>query len=105
MVSIIAGLAVAGIAFFIALYKRRTGWHWFALTAIAFALSWMLSAAGLYIAGVHLPFAVVDKELAGFVGVLTGIVIVAILIFVPQRPRRHSVTLEARSRPEQTETR
>jgi hypothetical protein len=95
MISAIAGLVVAVMAFGIALYKGRTGWHWFLLTLSAFAALWGMSAFGLYLAGVHQSLASADKHLGSFVGALTAAVIVAVLIAVPYRPRRHSVSFEA----------
>ncbi len=95
MVSIIAGVLVAGSAFGVALYKGRTGWHWFVATLFAFSTLWVMSAAALYLAGMHPPFALVDTDLAAFVGGLTAIVVLIILVAVPQRPRSHTASVAA----------
>jgi hypothetical protein len=93
MVSVIAALAVAICAFALALLKGRTGWHWFILTLFAFAALWVMSALALYLAGIHTSFALADKELAEFVGGLTAIVVLVILLSVPNRPRASAVSI------------
>jgi len=95
MFSVIAGLAVAALAFIVALCKGRTGWHWFVLALFAFASAWLMSAVGLYFAGVHETLAAADRYIGGFDGALTGITIVAVLIVVPNRPKRHAAPFGA----------
>lgn len=94
MMTIIAGISVAAFAFCAALYKGRTGWHWSVLALVAFAVFWLVSAVTLLLAGVHPSFAAADKDLAVFAGGLTALIVLAILIAVPFRPKRRSAPLD-----------
>ena len=88
MLSAMTAVAIAAVMFGVALYKGRTGWHWFALTLFAFATIWLLSVVVLYAANVELLLARADKPLAGFAGAVTCVVILVLLVCVPYRPRK-----------------
>lgn len=98
MYSVMAGAAVAVVMTCIALYKGRTGWHWFLFSLILFGALWSLTELGLFLAGVHYSIASTDKRLAVFVGAITGIVIVTVLLAVPARPKRHEFPRHTPSR-------
>jgi hypothetical protein len=89
MHSLVSGAIVGIIVFAVALYKGRTGWHWFALSLFAFASFWLLSFLVLYVANVKLTLSTADRSLAGFAGALTAAVIVILLACLPHRPRPH----------------
>jgi hypothetical protein len=87
-----------GIALILAVYahwKGRTAWHWFVLSAFAYAVIWILTVVALDLAGVEVWLG--SHKLALFVGTLTGALILIILISVPERPGRH--LLQARRDP------
>ena len=88
MLSVMTGIAIAAVTFGVALYKGRTGWHWFTLSLFAFATIWLLSVVLLYAANVQLSLVRADKALAGFVGAVTCVVILVLLVCVPYRPRK-----------------
>jgi hypothetical protein len=99
MHSVVAGVAVAAVITFVALYKGRTGWHWFALSLFAFAAIWGTSFGVLYVANVRLTLGSADRALAEFSAAVTATVIVIVLAWLPHRPRPHSappVTAERR---------
>jgi hypothetical protein len=98
MYSVMAGAAVAVVVLCIALHKGRTGWHWFLFSLISFASLWVLAALGLFLANVHYSIASTDKRLAVFVGVITGLIIVTVLLAVPPRPKRHAIPRHTPSR-------
>lgn len=88
MHSAVTSVGVAAVMFGIALYKGRTGWHWFALSLFAFAAIWLFSIIVLYAANVQISLAVADKSLAGFAGAVTCTVIFVLLVCVPYRPKK-----------------
>lgn len=89
MTSIATGIVVALILSGYAAWKRRTAWHWFALSAGAYGLIWVFTVFALDLAGVKIWLG--SHKLAWFVGALTGALILIILISVPERPGRHLV--------------
>jgi len=91
MHSVFAGLAVGAIVFSLATYKRRTGWHWFALSLFAFATIWLTSFVVLYAANVHMSLVAADRTLAEFAGAITAPVILILLAALPPRPRPHGL--------------
>jgi hypothetical protein len=98
MFSAMTSIGMGVLAYGVAVYKGRTGWHWFALTVFAFAAVWLASFLVLYFASVQISLAAADKSLAGFAGAVTCAVMVVVLFCVPYRPRRHSAPLEAARR-------
>jgi hypothetical protein len=98
MYSALTGVGIGVLVFGLALYKGRTGWHWFALTIFAFSAVWLASYLVLYVASVDMPLAAADKSLAGFAGAVTLAVMLVILLYVPPRPRRHAAPLEPAQR-------
>jgi hypothetical protein len=98
MLSVVTGIAIAAVMFGVALYKGRTGWHWFALSLFAFATTWLLSVVVLYAANVQLSLVRADKSLAGFAGAVTCGVIFILLVCVPYRPRKSASALDAMRR-------
>ena len=95
MISIVTGVIVAVVMSIIAGFRRRTAWHWFALSVFAYAMIWFTSFFGLYIAGVKIALSTPHKELAAFAGALTCIVIAVVVFAVPARPRRRAGPLPA----------
>lgn len=91
MYSLVAGVAVGVMVALFAVYKGRTGWHWFALSLFAFASVWLMSFIVLYVANVRLSFDASDRALAGFSAAVTATVVVILLVWLPDRPRRHVV--------------
>ena len=89
MHSVVAGVAVGALVTFFAVYKGRTGWHWFALSLFAFAIIWLASFVVLYAANVRLSLGSADRALAEFSAAVTVTVIVILLVFLPHRPRPH----------------
>ncbi len=90
MHSLVAGAGVGALVTLLAVYKGRTGWHWFALSVFAFALIWLVSFVVLYAANVRLTLASADRTLAEFSGAVTATVIVILLVWLPPRPRPHA---------------
>jgi hypothetical protein len=90
VVSAATALGLAVVMAGVAAYKGRTAWHWLVLTIIAFATIWVMSVAGLAIAGVSISLASADVMLAAFAGAVSGVTLLFILAFVPVRPRRRS---------------
>jgi hypothetical protein len=98
MFSAMASVGIGIVVYGVAVHKGRTGWHWFALTVFAFAAVWLASYLVLYFANVQISPVAADKSLAGFAGAVTCAVMVVVLLYVPYRPRRHAVPLEAARR-------
>jgi hypothetical protein len=98
MFSALASVGISGLVYAVAVYKGRTGWHWFALAIFAFAALWLASYLVLYFASVQISLTAADKSLAGFAGAVTLAVMVVVLLYVPPRPRRHAAPLEAARR-------
>lgn len=87
MVEIAACLVVA---LFVAAYahtKGRTGWHWFILSVCAYGALWLGTVVIVNVAGI--PIWLGSPKLALFVGALTAMPILIVLVSVPGRPRRH----------------
>jgi hypothetical protein len=76
--------------------KGRTGWHWFVLSVCAFGAIWVLTVAAVNFAGIQIWLG--SPKLALFVGVLTALPIVVIIVSVPARPRRHIRPPSSRTR-------
>jgi hypothetical protein len=98
MFSAMASIGIGILVYGVAVYKGRTGWHWFALAVFAFAAVWLSSFLVLYFANVQISLAAADKSLAGFAGAVTLAVFVVVLLYVPYRPKRHAAPLEAARR-------
>ena len=90
MYSLAVGAVVGALVTFFAVYKGRTGWHWFALSVFAFASVWLVSFVALYAANVRLTLSTADRSLAEFSGAVTATIIVILLIWLPPRPRSHA---------------
>ncbi len=90
MHSLVAGAVVGVLVTLVAVYKGRTGWHWFALSAFAFASVWLVSFVALYLANVRLSLGAADRSLAEFAGAVTATIIVILLVWLPPRPRQHT---------------
>jgi hypothetical protein len=90
MHSLVAGAVVGALVTFLAVYKGRTGWHWFALSVVAFASVWLASFVVLYFADVRLTLGTADRSLAEFSGAVTATIIIILLVWLPPRPRRHA---------------
>jgi hypothetical protein len=91
-------LVISIVVYGVAVYKGRTGWHWFALTLFAFAALWLVSFLALYVANVSVSLGAADKSLAGFAGAVTCAVMVALLLSVPDRPKKHAPPMQAARR-------
>jgi hypothetical protein len=98
MISIVTGAIVAAVMSIIAGIKRRTAWHWFALSVFVYVAIWFTSFLGLYIADVKIELATPHKELAAFAGVLTCFVIAIVVFAVPSLPRRRGGADRCRNR-------
>ena len=98
MYSAIASVVISAGVYGVAVYKGRTGWHWFALTLFAFAAVWLLSFMALDFANVRMSLTAADKSLAGFAGAVTCVVMVVVLLYVPPRPRKHGTPVAAMRR-------
>lgn len=88
MISVLTALLIALVMFALAVRKGRTGWHWFALSLLAFAFFWLSTAVVLHFSDIRISIATADRELAAFAGFVTAAVIAIILLAVPSRPRR-----------------
>ena len=91
MTNVAACLVVALIMAFYAYYKGRTGWHWFALSFLAFGVIWLFTVVALDFAAVRVSLGA-DPKLAVFVGALTCLIVLITLASVPARPRRRLET-------------
>jgi hypothetical protein len=88
MISTLTAVVVALVAFAVALFKGRTGWHWLLLSLVAFAMLWLLTAVALHFSDIRISIANADRQMALFVGTVTAAVIGIILLAVPSRRRR-----------------
>jgi hypothetical protein len=102
MHSLVAAVGVGVLVTFFAVYKRRTGWHWFALSLFAFASVWLTSFVVLYVANVRLTLAAADRSLAEFSGAVTVTIIIILLVWLPPRPRSHAAPPAAAPRRDPT---
>lgn len=92
MISALTGIGIALVIFAVALWKGRTGWHWLVLSLVAFLSLWLLTVVMLHFSAIRVSIVAADRELAAFVGVVTGAVMAIILFAVPSRPRRRNMS-------------
>jgi hypothetical protein len=88
MISAATAVAIALVMFAVAHWKGRTGWHWSALSLLAFSSIWLATAVVLHFSEIRVSIASADREFATFVGFITTAIIGILLLAVPSRPRR-----------------